>query len=261
MKPAFLVLTIAGSDSGAGAGIQADSRTIRDLGGFALTALTAITVQTQKGVRRWQAVPSRLIGDQVRALTEDFEIGAIKTGLIPGTAAIDAIVAALSQARRAPLVVDPVMGSTSGSRFLSAPSLLRMRRRLFPRATLVTPNWPEAEALTGLTIRTVADATVAARRLSEASGAAVLVKGGHAPGRRCTDILVGPRGLVVFDDARIRTVNTHGTGCVLSSAIACGLAKGLSIEDSVVLGRNVLRRSLEEGKRDRWGGRGPALAR
>ena len=259
MRPDFIVLTIAGSDSGAGAGLQADSRTIRDLGGFAVTAVTAITVQTQRGVRSWEKVPARLIGEQVRALTEDFDLAAIKTGLIPGSSAIEAIADALSSPKQPPLVIDPVMGSTSGSSFLGPSGLARMRRLLFPMAAVITPNWPEAEALTGRTVTTLGEAREAALRISGECGAAVLVKGGHAPGARCPDVLARDGKTLVFEGSRITTPNTHGTGCVLSSAIACGLAKGLGVEDSVALARNFLRKSLSEGRRDRWYGRGPAL--
>ena len=256
------VLTIAGSDSGAGAGLQADLRTIQALGGYAATAVTAVTAQNTRGVARWQAVAPGLIAAQIRAVREDLPVAAMKTGLLPGAGAVRAIARELTRHPRRPLVVDPVIGSTSGTRFLPAAGLRALRRELLPLATLVTPNWPEAAALTGRPVRTETEAAAAAAVLARECGCAVLVKGGHGRGRTCCDCLAMPDGRVRrYFGARIATRNTHGTGCVLSAAIAAGLARGRTLEAAVGESIRFLRRSLRSGRRARWGrGAGPAFA-
>jgi len=260
-RPPFCVLTIAGSDSGAGAGIQADARTVQALGGYAVAAITAVTAQDTKGIHGWDAVRPGLVGAQIAAVMADFPVGAAKTGLLPGPAAVRAVAAQLGRKPGLPLVVDPVLGSTSGTPFLSASGLRALRRELLPLATVVTPNWPEAGALAGKGIRSHAGAEDAARRLSAEFGCAVLVKGGHATGDSCRDCLATPDGRVDwFSSARVRTRNTHGTGCVLSAAIAAGLARGFRLADAVEQARDFLRRALVAGRGVVWGGgAGPAF--
>lgn len=266
MKPDPCVLTIAGSDSGAGAGVQADARTIHALGGFACMAITAITAQNTRGVHGWSAVAPKDIEAQVAAVigNHDRERGAlpvraVKTGLLPGADAVKAVVRSIANFQR-PLVVDPVIGSTSGTRFLDDAGLRVLTQRLLPLATLVTPNWPEAEALTGMEVRSYLQVEAAAQRLVEQTGSAVLVKGGHGPGKRCRDCLVTTEGRVCwFESARVTTPNTHGTGCVLASAIATELAKGETLLDAVENGRDFLQRSLREHRATKWGGAGPAF--
>jgi hydroxymethylpyrimidine/phosphomethylpyrimidine kinase len=260
-QPPPCVLTIAGSDSGGGAGVQADARTIHALGGYALMAITAITAQNTRGVRAWRAVPAELLAAQIAAVMEDFPVAAIKTGLLPGAAAVRVIANALKRYPRRPLVVDPVIGSTSGTRFLSAAGVRMLKRELLPRATLVTPNWPEIGALTGRKIETFADAESAGRQLAAECGCAVLVKGGHAPGAVCGDCLVAATGAVRwFRSKRIATRNTHGTGCVLSAAIATRLARGDSMEKAVATARTFLNGTLRAGRAVKWNGRGAAFA-
>jgi hydroxymethylpyrimidine/phosphomethylpyrimidine kinase len=257
-----LILTIAGSDSGAGAGIQADARAIHALGGYALTAITAVTAQNARGVSAWRAVPPALIAAQIKAVLSDFSVAAVKTGLLPGAAAVRVIGRELARHPRLPLVVDPVIGSTSGAKFMSATGLGVLKQELLPRATLVTPNWPEVEALTGLRVHTHENAEAAARKLAKDCGCAVLVKGGHAPGSVCRDCLVTATGRVRwFESPRIKTRNTHGTGCVLSAAITTNLANGEKIESAVAQAHEFLWRSLRAGRKTRWGrGHGPAFA-
>jgi hydroxymethylpyrimidine/phosphomethylpyrimidine kinase len=254
-------MSIAGSDSGAGAGIQADSRTIQALGGFALTAITAVTAQNTRGVAAWRATPAALIAAQVHAVLTDLPVHAIKTGLLPGAAAVRAVAGALASHPRVPLVVDPVIGSTSGTRFLSDAGLRVLMKTLLPHATLVTPNWPEAQAMTGIAVTSFASAEDAARRLLEAGCAAVLVKGGHAPGRRCRDCLVTSDGAVRwFESPRVKTRNTHGTGCVLSSAIATRLASGDPVDVATAHAHQFLHAALQAGRAERFGGgAGPAF--
>jgi hydroxymethylpyrimidine/phosphomethylpyrimidine kinase len=263
MKPPPCVLTIAGSDSGAGAGVQADARTIHALGGYACMAITAVTAQNTRGVAAWRAVPPELIEDQIKAVLDDLSVRAVKTGLLPGAAAVRAVVRVLKKYPRLPLVVDPVIGSTSGTRFLPATGMRALREELLPRATLVTPNWPEAAALTGGRVTNYDEAEAAARELAATSGCAVLVKGGHAPAaeQRCRDCLATRDGRVRwFSSARVRTRNTHGTGCVLSSAIATRLAHRDDLERAIAKAREFLLESLRAGRAKRWGGAGPAFA-
>lgn len=259
MKPAFFVLTVAGSDSGGGAGIQADSRTIRALGGFALTAITAVTAQNTRGIAAWEPVTPRLIRAQIAAVLADFPVRTVKTGLLPSAAAVHAVADSLVDHPEIALVVDPVLGSTSGTTFLNPAGIAALRKRLLPRATLVTPNWPEAAALSGQPVTNYATALAAGQRIMDEVGCDVLVKGGHAAGRRAGDLLVTAAGSEVFAGVRIATPNTHGTGCVLSAAIASGLAQGLSVERAIKQARCLLRAGLRRGCKEAWGGRGPAL--
>jgi hydroxymethylpyrimidine/phosphomethylpyrimidine kinase len=202
-----------------------------------------------------------MLWEQLCAVLEDFPVAAIKTGLLPGTAAIKVIAKILARFPQVPLVVDPVIGSTSGTRFLSATGLRALMEDLLPGATLVTPNWPEASALTGVAVRTFADAEQAGQQLAQRHRCAVLVKGGHAPGRACDDCLVTSDGNVKwFRGSRIATRNTHGTGCVLSAAIAAQMARGRSVEAAVAKARRFLGKELRKGRRLDWGGAGAAFA-
>ena len=262
MKTPPVVLTIAGSDSGAGAGIQVDARTIHALGGYAVTVITAVTAQNTRGVSAWRPVDIDLLSAQIEAVMSDFKVVAIKTGLIPGAAAVQAIVAALKAWPRIPLVLDPVLGSTSGTQFLSAAGVRVLKDTLLPRATLVTPNWPEAEELSGFKVRDFSAVEAAAWEIMKTGCGAVLIKGGHAPGAVCRDCLVTPDGRAKwFESPRIKTVNTHGTGCVLSAAIATELGKGVLVERGVERAQKFLRAALRDGCRLRFGGGyGPAFA-
>jgi hydroxymethylpyrimidine/phosphomethylpyrimidine kinase len=261
MSSLACVLTIAGSDSGGGAGVQADARTIQALGGFAATATTAITAQNTRGVKAWRPVPSDLLAAQLAAVLDDLPVAAVKTGLLPGAAAVRAVAKALRARPGLPLVVDPVLGSTSGTRFLPPAGLRALRRELLPRATLVTPNRPEAEALTGLRIRSEADVEAAGQRLLTDGCRAVLIKGGHAAGKTCRDCLVvAGKKPVWLEGPRIRTRNTHGTGCVLSAAIAFHLARGDALPAAVRAARGFLLAGLAAGRGARFGrGAGPAF--
>lgn len=254
------VLAIAGSDSGGGAGIQADSRAIRALGAFAVTAITAVTAQSTRGVSAWLPVEPRLIAAQVKAVLDDMPVGAVKIGLLPGAAAVRAVAEAL-EGHRIPVVLDPVVGSTTGTQFLDDAGRRLMRRRLFPLATLVTPNWPELALFSGRPVVDEAGAERAARRLAEAADCAVLAKGGHGRGARCADLLVRAGEPVVrFVGPRRRTMNTHGTGCTLASGIATGLARGWDLPKAIDRARALLQEGLCAGRDYRWGsGAGPAF--
>ena len=255
------VLTIAGSDSGGGAGIQADQRTIRALGGHALTAVTAVTAQDTQGVRAWSPVSLFMIRLQVTSALAGFSVSAAKTGLLPGAAAVRAVARALEDFPSLPLVIDPVLASSSGTRFLSVSGVKALKALLFPKAALITPNWPEAAELSGEPVETHAQAERAAQLVAAACGRPVLVKGGHAPRGDVRDCLAAADGSVTwFSSPRIRTRNTHGTGCVLSSAIATGLARGSGLTEAIWKAQAFLNGALLDGQKGKWRrGRGPAF--
>jgi hydroxymethylpyrimidine/phosphomethylpyrimidine kinase len=231
---AFLgrVLAIAGSDSGGGAGVQADIKTITALGGYAASAITAVTVQNTLGVEAIHRVPPPIIAAQIRAVLSDIGADAIKTGMLGDAAAIQAVIAALADFPGVPLVVDPVMVAKGGASLL-ADGALGPLRDLIRGAALVTPNAPEAEALTGVPFASTDDLRRAGERLLETGARAVLMKGGHVAGERVVDVLITADGETTFEGARIDTRHTHGTGCALASACAAGLAQGQPLSEAV----------------------------
>lgn len=226
------VLIIAGSDSGGGAGVQADIKTVTALGGYAATAITAITVQNTLGVTAAEPLSAELIAAQARAVMTDIGAEVIKTGML-GEADIVETVAGLLDEAGAPAVIDPVMLAKGGARLLAEDAVAAVRDRLVRRAALLTPNAPEAEVLTGLPVETTDDLRRAGERLLKAGAGAVLMKGGHVAGDRVVDVLMTPYGETGFEAERIATRHTHGTGCTLASACATGLAQGLSVEAAV----------------------------
>ena len=228
------VLIIAGSDSGGGAGIQADIKAVTALDGFAMTAIAALTAQNTEGVFGIHAVPVDFVRLQMRLCLGDLGADCVKTGMLATAEMIDGVVAELdANATAVPLVVDPVMVAKGGDRLLAEDATTALVERLLPRATLITPNLPEAEVLTGMRVSGLDDMALAGRRLLAKGVKAVLMKGGHLPGPKATDLLVTPQGVETLESARIATRHTHGTGCTLASAIATGIAQGLSITDSV----------------------------
>jgi hydroxymethylpyrimidine/phosphomethylpyrimidine kinase len=226
------VLAIAGSDSGGGAGVQADIKTITALGGYAASAITAVTVQDTLGVHAIHPVPPPIVAAQIRAVLADIGADAIKTGMLGDAANIEAVLEALADWPDIPLVVDPVMVATSGAALLEAGALVPLRR-LIGHACLVTPNAPEAEALTGIAVATTDDLRRAGETLLTLGVRAVLMKGGHVAGDSVIDLLMTPAGETILEGPRIATRHTHGTGCTLASASAVGLAQGLRLEDAV----------------------------
>ena len=223
------VLIIAGSDSGGGAGIQADIKTVTALGGYAATAVTAITVQNTLGVSAVHPVAPSVVEAQARAVLDDIGADIVKTGML-GDAEIVGVVAQLLDAAAVPAVIDPVMVAKGGAMLLADEALALVRALLVPRAALLTPNAREAEALTGLSVETTDDLRRAGEALLRLGAGAVLMKGGHVPGDRVADVLMTPYGETLFEGERIDTRHTHGTGCTLASACATGLAQGLSLE-------------------------------
>ena len=241
------VLIVAGSDSGGGAGIQADIKTVTALGGFAATAITALTAQNSRGVFGVLGVAPAFIQQQMSVVLEDIGADAIKTGMLHTAEVIEAVVDGLERlAPRVPLVVDPVMVAQSGDALLDPDAVDTLRRRLLPRATILTPNLPEAERLTGRTLSGAEAMAEAARELRLLGPGAVLLKGGHAAGDRVTDVLATDGGVEAFESPRIATRHTHGTGCTLASAIAAGLAQGLALRDAVVRARAYLYEAIRQ---------------
>lgn len=231
------VLIIAGSDSGGGAGVQADIKTVTALGGHAATAITAITVQNTLGVFGVHPVPLPVIEAQARAVLDDIGTDVIKTGML-GDVAVVRLAAALIAGAGVPAVVDPVMIAKGGHALLDAGAVAAVRERLVPRAALLTPNAPEAAALTGLQVETTDDLARAGEALLALGAGAVLMKGGHVAGERVVDLLMTPHSTSRYETGRIETRHTHGTGCTLASACAAGLAQGMSLEAAVERARN-----------------------
>ena len=227
------VLIIAGSDSGGGAGVQADIKTVTALGGYAATAITAITVQNTLGVQDVLKLPAELVAAQARAVLDDLGADAFKTGMLARRSTVEAVADLLEAYPAIPAVIDPVMIAKGGQALLSEGALDALINRLLPRADLLTPNAPEAEALTGVAVTDLDSQRRAAEALLAMGARAVLLKGGHIPGKQVIDLLATPDGETQLEGPRLDTAHTHGTGCTLASACATGLAQGLSLADAV----------------------------
>ncbi len=240
------VLVIAGSDSGGGAGIQADIKTITALGGFAMTAITALTAQNTCGVQGVHPVDPEFVGLQIDCVLEDIGADAIKTGMLHCADTVEVVARAMKRRGAGiPLIVDPVMVAKGGARLLDAAAVHVLKRNLIPLAALVTPNIPEAEALTGLTIEHPDDLSAALDSLIALGPGAVLLKGGHLEGDEIVDVLRTADGDEMrFTQTRIATNSTHGTGCTLASAIAAGVAEGLRLRDSIVLAERFVHEAI-----------------
>jgi hydroxymethylpyrimidine/phosphomethylpyrimidine kinase len=240
-----VILSIAGSDPSGGAGIQADIRTITANGGYPATAITALTVQNTQGVTSVEPVSASLVAAQVGAVLEDLTVKALKTGMLASSSIVAALADLLESDRSIPLVVDPVIRSSSGAELLDAAGEKLLINRLFPLADLVTPNVPEAESLTGMTIRLPEHAVRAGEAILAMGPRAVLVKGGHLAGAPGTDVLVTENGSREFRGEWIDQEHTHGTGCVLSAAISTHLGRGLALEESIGLARSFLLNTIK----------------
>jgi len=229
-----IALTIAGSDSSGGAGIQADLKTFSALGVYGASVITALTAQNTLGVEAVHVVPAEFVRKQIEAVARDLEVGAVKIGMLATSAVIEAVAEGLKAFASVPVVLDPVMVAASGDALLDQEAVATLRSVLVPRATLITPNLPEAAKLLGSAEakdeREMAGQAKALRRLG---AKAVLIKGGHAHGAKAIDVLIDEEGELRLEAPRIETGNTHGTGCTLSSAIAAELAKGASLREAV----------------------------
>ena len=229
-----IALTIAGSDSSGGAGIQADLKTFAALGVHGASVLTALTAQNTQGVTAIHDVPPGFIAAQIDAVFADLHVGAVKIGMVSRAAAIEVVGAGLARHQAKNVVLDPVMVATSGAALLATEAIDKLRRDLIPRALVVTPNLPEAAALTGATLaRNEHEMEIQAREILALGARTVLIKGGHAEGAESVDLLIGQGDVLRLSAARVSSRNTHGSGCTLSSAVAAGLAKGLPLHDAV----------------------------
>ena len=240
------VLIVAGSDSGGGAGIQADIKAVTAMNGFAATAITALTAQNTEGVHGVIGIEPAFIAQQIEVVLSDIGADALKTGMLHSAEVIAVVAAGIARhAPGVPLVVDPVMVAKGGHRLLLTEAEAALRGTLLPMAALVTPNLPEAEVLVGFPVRVEADMKRAAQRLVELGAGAVLMKGGHLEGDRVVDLLFHDGTFERFEDARIASRSTHGTGCTLASAIAAGLAQKMTLHDAVARARDYVRKAIE----------------
>jgi hydroxymethylpyrimidine/phosphomethylpyrimidine kinase len=253
------VLSIAGSDSGGGAGIQADLKTFAALGCYGMTAITALTAQNTQGVRAIHGVPPDMLRQQIDAVVEDIGLHAVKIGMLHAPEIVRTVAEAIDRHALINVVLDPVMVATSGAVLIENPAIAALVRELFPRADLVTPNLDEAALLVGRPLNDERDMEAAAHDLLAMGARAVLLKGGHLKGEQVSDLLLLPGGALTWMRAsRIHSANTHGTGCTLSSAIAAHLALGASLLDAVQAARAFVRAALEAGAKVRTGaGSGP----
>ena len=242
-----MALTIAGSDSSAGAGIQADLKTFSALGVYGLTVLTCIVAEVPGKVSSVAPASAQIVRKQIEALFDTFRIGAIKTGLLCSIEIVSTVAKSLRKARKAnpaPLVIDPVTAATGGDPLLESAAMDVYRNELFPLATLITPNIPEAEELLGTKIRDRSSMEQAGKELKRQFKSAILIKGGHLRGKRAVDLLFVEDKIVEFSAPFVSGIATHGTGCTLSAAITAGLARGLSLEKSIRRAKNFVTRSI-----------------
>ena len=241
------VLTIAGSDSGGGAGVQADIKSIHANGGYALSVITSVTAQNSLEITRAYDLPSDVIEAQLNAVFTDFEVSAVKTGMLSSLSIVQTVARKLQEFEAENIVIDPVMTSKSKFSLLETEAIDHLIADLISLAKLVTPNLHEAELLAKRKIETLDDAKRAAEIIHSFGCGAVLVKGGHLPGNRSTDVLYDEGEFTLFDEARIETNNTHGTGCTYSAAIATRLALGLNMVEAVAVAKEYITNAIREG--------------
>jgi hydroxymethylpyrimidine/phosphomethylpyrimidine kinase len=251
-----IALTVAGSDSSGGAGIQADLKTFTALGVYGASVLTAITAQNTLGVQGVFTLPQGIIAEQMTSVASDLAVVAIKTGMLGDRATVETVAAGLARFQRVPVVVDPVMVATSGDVLLAEDAIDAVRTRLLPLAAIITPNLREAARLLDAPVAaSLSDVEEQARRLLAFGAKAVLIKGGHGEGPESVDVLVTAGATQHFTAQRIPTRNTHGTGCTLAAAITAGLAKGEELATAVAIAKDFVWRAIAAGK-DRAIGRG-----
>lgn len=258
--PPPIALTVAGSDSGGGAGVQADLKTFEAFGVFGTSVLTAVTAQNTRGVWAVHPIPVDVVRAQIDAVAEDLRPAAVKTGMLASAALIEAVAAGFAAHDLGPIVVDPVMVATSGDRLLDEGAETALVEHLLPRAALVTPNLPEAEILVGFEVWDETSMDRAARAIVDMGADAVLLKGGHLERERLVDLLWDGRTIRRWERERIDTRHTHGTGCTLSSAIAAGLALGEDLGSAVERALDYLERALRAAP-GLGEGHGPVLHR
>jgi hydroxymethylpyrimidine/phosphomethylpyrimidine kinase len=246
MRAIHKALTIAGSDSGAGAGIQADLKTFAALGVYGTSAITAITAQNTVGVARVLALNPNLVAAQIDAIADDIGADAVKTGMLANKAIIEVVVTKIRERQLKNIVVDPVMVATSGDLLIEKNAVAALSAKLIPLATIVTPNIPEAEELTGMKLRTPKEIQLAAAQVVRMGAKSVVIKGGHRSGP-AVDLFYDGKAYCALNAPRIRTKNTHGTGCTFSAAIAAYLAKGENIERAVSSAKKYITQAIRSG--------------
>ena len=244
-RPTAVALTVAGSDSGGGAGIQADLKTFAAHGVYGVSAITAITAQNTQVVSAVQVLKPAIVLTQIGAIITDFQVAAIKTGMLANATMVEAVARAIRSAELAPLVVDPVMVAKSGDRLLDELAVAALAGELLPLAALVTPNMPEAEVLTGMSVHTLDDQREAARRIIGLGARAVVVKGGHGTSDEIVDLFFDGHTFTEFHTARIPGTSTHGTGCTFSAAITAQLALGRGIQESIPLAQAYVAKAIQ----------------
>ncbi len=241
------VLTIAGSDSGGGAGIQADLKAMSANGTYAMSVITSITAQNTKGITAIHDLPASIVEAQLNAIFEDFDVAAVKTGMLSSASLTSLVSRKLRHARVPHVVVDPVMVSKSGQDLLQSDAMDAVKQELIPTASVITPNIHEAERLTGLTIRSLAEARRAAKLLHQLGCRHVLIKGGHLLDRPATDLLYDGRFFTMYRGEWIDTPHTHGTGCTFAAALAAHLALGKSLPDAVETAKQYITSAIRHG--------------
>jgi hydroxymethylpyrimidine/phosphomethylpyrimidine kinase len=258
-RPMPIAVTIAGSDSSGGAGVQADLKTFSALGVYGASVIAALTAQNTRGVTAIHDVPAEFIAAQIDAVFSDLAVNAVKIGMLSVPAAIETVAAGLDRYRQAAVVLDPVMAATSGACLLAPKAVDALKRMLFPRVRLITPNLPEAAALLDAAVAaSETEMRTQAERLLGLGARAVLIKGGHGAGAESVDLLVEPAGVMRFAARRIATENTHGSGCTLSAAIAAGLAKGADLPTAVRAAKDFVSQAIAAADRLAVGsGHGP----
>jgi hydroxymethylpyrimidine/phosphomethylpyrimidine kinase len=249
-------LTIAGSDSGGGAGIQADLKTFAAHGVYGMSALTAVTAQNTRGVVSWMALPPAIVRAQVDAVIGDIGADAVKIGMLGNAAIVETVAAAVRDLDLQNVVLDPVMVAKGGNPLLEPPAVDAIRRALVPLALVVTPNAPEAEVLTGMSVRSLRDVHDAGHRILEMGARVVLIKGGHLEGPESIDVAFTPGEAFEIRGPRIDTSSTHGTGCTLSSAIAANLALGIPVREALQRAREYVEGAIRQAP-GLGGGHGP----
>jgi hydroxymethylpyrimidine/phosphomethylpyrimidine kinase len=254
-----IAVTIAGSDSGGGAGIQGDLKTFSALGVYGASVVTALTAQSTAGISAVHDVPPAFIAAQIDAIFSDLDIGAVKIGMLSQAAAVEAITTGLDRWLPRNVVLDPVMLASSGARLLAQEAVEPLKKLLFPRAGLLTPNLPEAAALLGVPLAcNESDMRMQGERLLALGARAVLIKGGHGGGAESVDLLIEPGRCMRFAAPRVAARNDHGTGCALSAAIAAELAKGAALSEAVAAAKSYVTAALAGASRIEVGtGRGP----
>ena len=244
MKPKSKILIIAGSDSSGGAGIQADIKTVTSLGSYAMTAITAVTAQNTTGVLSITPIPPKELGKQILFTCKDIKPKAVKIGMLHSSEVIMSVINALKKVETSKIVLDPIMVAKGGAKLISPKAIKTLKKKLIRKSYLITPNIPEAEILTKIKIRNLEDMICAANILLKLGAKNVLVKGGHRKTKYMEDVFLNRKEIKIFKNKKIKTKNTHGTGCTLSSAIATFLSCGKPLKKSCELGTKYVNQSI-----------------